>query len=513
MALYFVFLLLLRVTAAFRARHVLSDDYVYSAGTESSRANTNLIFSALHSAGRQWGSSVQHNGMSFFPATIMEGTVLYHGGWVQDPVIGMEWMALEVQHAEMFAQGHRMAHGMKQDLGSVADASFVHPKDVPWEWRLLQDGPGKGGDWEPGYIQVYKASRPLKLLYIDGMSAATCDIGPEDAQDKILLNDSIKWHQEFKRAKKLCELADELGLDGILRMETGFEIIKCNFSTGLDLLAINKKPKPQEAEAEGQWTLFENVREASQRYHGNHGGRISLDYSSMVSAYFYPTNLSNPDTKSILPRLSFADPEQLFLIRSDVIAVMQNPQSDIHVDWQGVVDMIAARYSDRLQYMATSPPHQDFLSIINNLLNIYIDYKQPSGIESLIETCSMHYLQSVKSSTKQDHLIMAALRVVTCRICKTLFEVRETLLQIENDDSGTEKLASAASPSDLILNLNKWLDWTDWRFCGSCGLDEVCFIATFPWGTEEDHFHPRCKTPEEVNARDNWGYWAGDWPD
>lgn len=259
-------------------------------------------------------------------------------------------------------------------------------------------------------------------------------------------------------------------------------------------------------EAAGQFTLFEYIREASKRYFGNHAGRIILDYSSMVSAYFYPTNLSNPDANSTDPTLSFVGIEQLAHIRSDVEASMKKSFSSPIINWQDVVDMIVTRYSDRLQYMASGLPQSEFLSIINNLLNIFINYEEEVVIEPLVDTCASYYLKSATPSTEQDHLIYAALKVVTHKICKTLFDVREILFEIEKGDP--DSVVSASSALDLILNLNEWLDWSEWKFCGTCGYDKVCFIAMFPYGTTEDHFHPQCRTPDELNnGRFSENYW------
>lgn len=55
--------------------------------------HANHIFIAVHSAMHQWGSSVNHNGMSIFNATIPEDVQLYHGDSRAEPVKGMQWMA------------------------------------------------------------------------------------------------------------------------------------------------------------------------------------------------------------------------------------------------------------------------------------------------------------------------------------------------------------------------------------------------------------------------------------
>jgi hypothetical protein len=181
-------------------------------------------------------------------------------------------------------------------------------------------------------------------------------------------------------------------------------------------------------------------------------GRLAIDYSSMISAYFYPTNFSNPDKTSPHPRLIFAEQGQLSCIRLDVRQGVQKAGSGPSTNWQWVVDMIVARYSDRLQFMATGPPQKPFLSMVNNLLNIFINFGDTVSTELLVRTCSEHYLQSVKTSTEQVELIMAALESVSFKICKTLFEVRDILLELE---SGSHRGGAAvSSASRLIRDLN-----------------------------------------------------------
>ena len=48
-------------------------------------------------------------------------------------------------------------------------------------------------------------------------------------------------------------------------------------------------------EAYNDMSLLDYIREVESQYHGIDGGRVRLAHSSMVSAYFYPTNLSNPE--------------------------------------------------------------------------------------------------------------------------------------------------------------------------------------------------------------------------
>src|SRR3954468_7465721 len=87
--------------------YIASCFITFAACEDTQIQHANHIFNAIHSSMRQWGSSLNHNGMSFFLATVPAGTRLYHGGSTRDPVIGPEWLAFEAEHALMFARPRR----------------------------------------------------------------------------------------------------------------------------------------------------------------------------------------------------------------------------------------------------------------------------------------------------------------------------------------------------------------------------------------------------------------------
>lgn len=444
--------------------------------------------------------------MSLFPATVPQGTLLYHGDCSESPPDHVDWLAFEIPHAELFTF-------LCLPSSSHDDHSQQQQHLAAWELQMSGGG-GYGGPITPppgsfrrGYLQIYQTTRPLKLLYIDGMGAAKSDFGPMDTQDVLLLNDPTRlaW-DDFNRAKQLCTLASKWHIDGFIRMEAGFEIIKCDFSTGVELLSARRRPYANSSESIGALSLFEYIRDVSARYDGIGASRVRLDYSSMVSAYFYPANLSNPDRDSDLPRLVSSAPEHLSRMLSDLDGLIARADPEGSVNWQGVVDMIVKEYSGRLQYMLTDPPAFEFLAIINTLLNVYIDYDDPT--EHPIEICSRHYLLPIhsSSSTSQDQLIHAALSTVTHKICTALFSAREILLKEEPQP----ELHTSSAAVDLIRSLVAWLDWPEWKFCGRCAVDEVCFVAVFPFGTAEDHFYPSCKNRTELENQDlTSNYWFG----
>ncbi|KAJ9658583.1 hypothetical protein H2198_003601 [Neophaeococcomyces mojaviensis] len=72
-------------------------------GPSSTTRNVNHIFNAVRGAMRQWDSSWNHNGMSFFLATVPQGIQFYHGTRKEEAVTGLDWLAFEPEHALMFA--------------------------------------------------------------------------------------------------------------------------------------------------------------------------------------------------------------------------------------------------------------------------------------------------------------------------------------------------------------------------------------------------------------------------
>lgn len=489
------------------------------------KENGAQIFNAIHSSMRQWGSSLKHNGMSFFAASIPNNTLFYHGTHRVDPVEGMEWLAFEIEHAEMFAEsrgsgGKRPGGGPPgggPGSGPGGKRSEGRPSNGPPKEQYGHHSESKTGDRpdnkeqvDGGYLRIYRTKKPLKLLYLDGMAAGKTDMGTLDTQDRLLVNTTWTPHGpggmgERDRALKLCDLVAEYAVDGILRMEAGFEIILCNFSTGVELVSAYKRPKAGTKESEDGMRHLEYVRGIGTRYQGITAGRVAVDYSSMVSAFFHPLNLTNPDsTRQELPRLPLPIDDKIGLARlkSDVLDIFKEEESPhSSIDWQGVVDMIVTRYSDRLQFIMSSTSTQDeLLSEIGFLLTLFIEYADASpSLSAATEKCANHYLLPVLPETKSDHLIHAAIYKVTNKICKTLFSARALLLTEEKGAMDEVKIQVKALTEDL--------NWSTWTTCEKCGYDEVCFIAIWPWGAAEDHFKPSCLKNKDLAGRS--GYWGG----
>ncbi|KLU87214.1 hypothetical protein MAPG_06216 [Magnaporthiopsis poae ATCC 64411] len=569
----------------------LSSSNPLAPSPEATRRNAFKIFNAVHSAARQWGSSLDHNGMSFFLATVPEGNVFFHGASTPDRPEGMEWLAFEIEHSQVFARSadpdeeevsspaggkqepargaswHDLfryeGHGSKSLLTGAAPRPAI-PKDQQQHPMALSDGRvsnnDSGGDGGrprpprrsgPGYFQTYRAQRQLNLLYIDGMAAGKCPYGPLDTQDYVLLDWDVEegerrkpgfgWSIELARAHQLCDVVakkwEDAGtpIDGFVRMEAGFEIIYCHFEDGggLERIAVDASPyKNQTGWVDWEASSFEWLRACSLRYNGFPAERITIDWSSMVSAFFYDVNLTNPDPRRPeLPRVVNTTRWQRQAIKQRVDEVLeerhpakrygQTPQPNIN--WQGVVDSIVTRYSDRLAALASGTlSASESHSMINSLLLPFTSTASPTPYRPSLERCSSLYLEpalahnGTSSWTAQDEFISAAVGTVSRRICQVLIDAWVALStssqqQRQQQQEGEEEgKMMAVSVDKSMAQLVGQLGWSTWRECGRCASPlEICFVAMFPFGTPEDHYAPRCKNASELGWDTGTNYWLG----
>ncbi|KAH6643384.1 hypothetical protein BKA67DRAFT_500745, partial [Truncatella angustata] len=476
------------------------------------------IFNAVHNAMRQWGSSLHHNGMSYFLATVPKGVLLHHGNGSPDSPTEPDWLAYEIEHAENFARGRRGGPGGGRPPGHGGPP----PEGDEEKQHAVKEG-GRGlelrSDDEDvhGYLHTYETTRDLKFLYVDGMGGGKTSMGTLDSQDYLLrgknpANETEKWtHKQLEgggpmdeqaRAKDLCALANEWGLQGIVRMEAGFEIIKCDFSDGLQ--EVQALQRPEQSRGPGVFGNLEFIRGLSERYQGIGSTRTIIDYSSMVSAFFFPVNLTNPNPKrQDLPRLFSAEDSQLAAIKDYLEAVISE-RRDVPartIDWQDVTDLIVGRYADRIKYMAESVSRiESMASEVNFLLTMFIDGSGVEPTETAVNRCADFYLRSVAPVTDSDRFIKTALRSVTHEICSTLFLVRGLVVEDPAPDRGS--LAAAASALGALMQS---LNWTRFKRCPPCTIDEVCVIPMWPMGTVEEYKNPRCSNGSEM--REGERYW------
>lgn len=511
------------------------------------------IFNAVHDAMRQWGESLHHNGMSFFLATVPEGVILHHGNNNEESPREPDWLAYEVEHAEGFARGgfggpgggpgrgppgKPPAHYLRSDnLHGQVELGSIERAQEPMIHEVVDERPLE--EVKGGWLHTYRVVRPLRYLYVDGMSGGKTSMGTLDSQDYLLRGTKEAFEDlreegdqvhspppppggggggpmnERARAVELCALCKDWNLSGIVRMEAGFEIIQCDFSDGLEQLHVSQRPPSNGGRGPGRGGSignFEFLRGLSERYYDIGSARTFIDYSSMTSAFFFPVNLTNPDpARPDLPRLSNTTDAELLAIQARLNQTILDRISDPirTVDWRDVTDLIVGRYADRIRYMVEKTHAvSQIADEIDFLLTAIIDFsgKDRDQTSAAIDRCANFYLHGVNPVTESDELIRAAIHAVTSEICTKLFDVRALVTGESNHDADASSTLPRAVA--ILTSLMTYLDWTRFKRCGSCEVHEVCFVPMWPMGTKKDYDSPRCVNASSQNDHGG-GYWGG----
>ncbi|KZP03672.1 hypothetical protein FIBSPDRAFT_879247 [Athelia psychrophila] len=166
----------------------------------SNHSTAPFIFNSLSSLLQLWPNTYHQNGHTIVPGTLQPFTLLYHGRKDTDPPQSPEWFAFDPE----------MSHTLMVLLGG------------------------------PTYLITYRTTKPARVLYFDGMSAAWGSLGWMDTQEVLLRGagtkgpqekDEICWMDDYKCAKKLCKWASSRNIEGFVRMNAGFELIWCDFTS------------------------------------------------------------------------------------------------------------------------------------------------------------------------------------------------------------------------------------------------------------------------------------------
>ncbi|KAJ7513217.1 hypothetical protein B0H11DRAFT_1787999 [Mycena galericulata] len=335
-----------------------------------------LIFDTVNSLLQHWPNTRYRNGHNIVPGTMPVGTLLYHGRGDSHLPTAPDFIALHPEHSFDFCG--RNFGGLKGD-------------DAPL------------GCWHLTLV----ATRPLKVLYLDGSSAANMKDGTLDAQDLLLWGkvDPERWMDERVRIDGLCDWGKDFGIDGYLRyvvarrltishralhsltcfrMEMDFEIMLCDFHDGVEVVSAdflaawwlppdktpiwrppvdNAAPTPNSAVLSPSmnqtiaWNVLSvQVVRASSR-HGRYPGesRVALDLKRLVS--FYDTALA----PSLIPHRAATerwDHRLLNISAADAAAAtarlrdaLSASEGGSGVDWRTLYRVVLDRYADPLELL------------------------------------------------------------------------------------------------------------------------------------------------------------------
>ncbi|KAG7044917.1 putative serine protein [Colletotrichum scovillei] len=218
------------------------------------------LFASAYGLLQQWSNTVFPNGHTMAAVEVPAFTLFYHGRMDEEDVPSPEWLAFDIE----------MAYGI---MGSTRQS----------------------------FMLTYQTTRPVKALYFDGESAALMGLGQLDTQMLHLYGNvsgpqsdgGSPWRglePEYERAMGLCDWLLEKGLrgpgwgfEGVVRMNTGFEMIWCDFGGGGSLRLVGRgnvtAPQLKQDDGEEKTTERDEVEgsvKVGGRAHGEEGVPTSV---------------------------------------------------------------------------------------------------------------------------------------------------------------------------------------------------------------------------------------------
>ncbi|KAG2366975.1 hypothetical protein BDR07DRAFT_380412 [Suillus spraguei] len=303
-------------------------------------ATGNLIFDTVHSLLQHWPNTRYRNGHNIVPGVIPFGTLLHHGSNDSHMPSGPEWTATDPEHSLYFSRGNVSG------------------------WHL-----------------TLAATRPLKVLYFDGSSAAKLYEGTMDTQDIIAWGEPQPERSFDDRDKinNLCTWGKEFRIDGFVRMEMSFEVMLCDFTAGVEVVSFVNITMPRDHRSippdpsldDSAWVrMFESMHCGwwHNRYPGD--SRIVLDLTGFVSLYDIALAPSLVPVRAGLERwyhrVLGISPEDISQVKRKLTEVISRPDPGSSIDWKTLTHVIVDRYADRLeltQYLLnfTSSDSQELL--------------------------------------------------------------------------------------------------------------------------------------------------------
>ncbi|KAG2356994.1 hypothetical protein BDR07DRAFT_1421499 [Suillus spraguei] len=452
-----------------------------------------FIFETVNSLLQHWPNTRYRNGHTMVPGVIPKGTLLYHGA-VNDTIPTVpEWTATDPEHSILFCRG-------SPDTGC---------------WHL-----------------TLAATRPLKVLYFDGTSAAHTINGTLDTQDIIAWGElRPDWGlKEDQRIEDLCKWGAPYAVDGYVRMEMDFEIMLCDFTAGLEVVSLSHLASPAVPRIPNPFSprLFEVMQAGS--WHNRYPGdtRISLDLAGIVSLYDTSLAPSLVGSRSGQERcdhdirtISSADIEA---VRRSVSRTLERDQGDISgIDWKTLFRVIVERYSERLELM-------DYLlnsendTIVDRALKVHVQLRvmltpyifhstvPPSASYDLsnswaapvFKACGTAHTSSIvsyiSSLNPSERLLLRAAQETTREICRIITKMwasgvlagLDTYLPRDSTPDAAQIIRMMDSWRQELSALMTWLDWSVWVRCRpACGPEEMCYLPSWPINVPPESRWPR----------------------
>ncbi|KAG8213369.1 hypothetical protein J3R82DRAFT_11860 [Butyriboletus roseoflavus] len=397
-------------------------------------ATDHLVFETVHSLLQHWPNTRMRNGHNIVPGSIPKGTLLYHGTSRKELPQGPEWVATDPEHSYLFCRD-----------------GFNHLQEGCWHLMLA-------------------TTRPLKVVYFDGSSAVKLQYGTLDTQDLIAWGKSGDGgiSDEWERIQDLCKWGKNFGVDGFVRMEMDFEIMLCDFTSGVRVAFANLVSRRSFAPMKPGFISFDVFGAGS--WHNRFPGetRVQLDLAGLVS--FYDTQLA-PSLTAIR-----AGPDEL-------VDLANKTQTQLRI-----------MLTPYLLFSATPTDESD---------KTELDWTVP--IYKLCATTHTYSMESeLDSMTDAEKLLLKAVRGTSREICRVVTKMWaagvcagiDPLLNTKESLDVSEITHLWGTWAEDLNRLMEWLDWNVWIKCNpGCGPEEMCYLPTWPVGFPRMEWGPGRKPP------------------
>ncbi|CAI6701141.1 AIS_HP2_G0041030.mRNA.1.CDS.1 [Saccharomyces cerevisiae] len=487
--------------------------------------NSTAIFNSIRAALRQSPSDIHPVGVSYFPAVIPKGTLMYHAG--SKVPTTFEWLAMDHEFSYSFglrspSYGRKSLERRHGRFGNGTDGD--HPKGPPPP-PPPPDEKGRGSQ----KMLTYRAARDLnKFLYLDGASAAKTDSGEMDTQlmlsnvikEKLNLTDDGENERMAERlyAARICKWGKPFGLDGIIRVEVGFEVVLCDFSADnvelvsmLEMVQPNQYlglPAPTVISKEEGWPLDENgslvedqltddqkaileredgwekafsnfnaVKSFNQlragAAHDNGEHRIHIDYRYLVSGINRTYIAPDPNNRRLLDE-GMTWEKQLDMVDDLEKALEVGFDATQSMDWQLAFDELVLKFAP-------------LLKSVSNILNSDGDINESIAINATALTLNFYFL------------IWSSAVSVVGEIVDVIYKVNDLLIPevysfMTDNTTSSDLIKNVETARSTIDGLIESLGWIElnYRCERQCNWDEVCYTPSWgpsPMGMTEPGSH------------------------